>query len=92
MAIFTYRAKDLEGEVHTGDIEVADLHSAISILRKKGLVVITVNPKAESRINFIDGFVNRISFNTLVTFTRQLATMVSAGLTLSEAIDILQEQ
>jgi type II secretory pathway component PulF len=92
MAIFTYKAKDLEGEVHTGDIEVADQHAATSILRKKGLVVISVNPKAESKLNFIDQFVNRVSFSSLVTFTRQLATMINAGLTLSEAIDILYQQ
>lgn len=92
MAIYTYKAKDLEGVDHTGDIEVADLHSAVSILRKKGLIVISVNPKAESRINFIGKIVHRVSFNTIVTFTRQLATMINAGLTLSEAIDILQEQ
>src|SRR5688572_26758602 len=92
MSIFTYKAKDLEGETHTGDIDVADQHTAISILRKKGLVVISVNPKAESRLNFLDKFINRVSFNSLVTFTRQLSTMINAGLTLSEAIDILTEQ
>lgn len=92
MAIFTYKAKDLEGEVHTGDIEVADQHSAVSILRKKGLIVITVTPKEDSRINFLDKIIHKVSFTSIVNFTRQLATMINAGLTLSEAIDILQEQ
>lgn len=92
MAIYTYKAKDLEGETHTGDIEVADQHSAVSILRKKGLVVISVKPKEESKINFLDKTFNRVSFTTITNFTRQLATMINAGLILSEAIDILQEQ
>ncbi len=92
MAIFTYKAKDLEGQTHTGDIEVSDQHSAVSILRKKGLIVISVSPKRVSSGGFLDKIINRVGFNTVVTFTRQLSTMINAGLTLSEALDILQEQ
>ncbi|MBI4038181.1 type II secretion system F family protein [Candidatus Daviesbacteria bacterium] len=89
---FFYKAKDKQGEEHQGVIESVDLHTAVLLLRKRGLVVISVTPKAESGDNFLARLFDRVSFSELVTMTRQLATMVSAGLTLSESVDILEEQ
>ncbi len=37
-------------------------------------------------------YFNRISFNDIVNLTRQLSTMITAGLTLSEALSILRMQ
>ncbi len=92
MAEFIYTAKDSKGIDHIGTVEVPDIHSAAVILRKKGLIVISVKPKGVSSIKFIDKFLNRVSFSDLVVITRQLATMISSGLVLSDAIDILEEQ
>ncbi|TSC66681.1 MAG: Uncharacterized protein CEO21_120 [Microgenomates group bacterium Gr01-1014_80] len=92
MAIYNYKAKDTEGELHEGEIESTDEHAALTLLRRKRLIVISVKAKPGSKFNFFDKIFNRVSFGALVTMTRQLATMVSAGLVLSEAIDILQEQ
>lgn len=90
--IFRYKTKDQSGSLHEGEIETSDEHAATSLLRKKGLIVISIKAKQEGRISFLNNFFNKVSFNEIVTFTRQLATMVSAGLVLSEALDILQEQ
>lgn len=92
MAEFVYRSKDLNGEVHTGTIQSPDVKTAAAVLRKKGLIVISLNSKLGAGNNFIERFLNRVSFTDLVIITRQLATMVSAGLVLSEALDILEEQ
>src|SRR3989344_320014 len=92
MAECVYLAKDLQGEEHTGTIETPDVHSATQTIRKKGLIVISIKLKNESSIKFLDKFLNRVGFADLVVVTRQLATMISAGLVLSEAIDILEEQ
>ncbi len=89
---FIYRSKDRQGVSHNGEIEAADLHSAVIILRGKGLVLISITPKAPQAGAFLNKLFNRVSFNQIVTLTRQLATMVSAGLTLSESMDILYEQ
>lgn len=88
---FIYKAKDLKGELHKGEIESSDVHLASAILRKKGLVVIDLK-EVISKENFFSKIFNQISFEDQVTVTRQLATMVGAGLVLSESIDILQEQ
>lgn len=92
MAEFVYKAKDIQGNDHTGSVQSPDLHSAATILRKKGLIVISLNPKNAPANRFLARFLDRVSFSDLVIMTRQLATMVSSGLVLSEAIDILEEQ
>ena len=92
MAECIYEGKESNGVAHTGTIQSPDLHSAAIILRKKGLIVISVNAKNDVSAPIIGNFLNRVSFTELVICTRQLATMVSSGLVLSEAIDILVEQ
>ncbi len=89
---FIYKAKDTHGNDHSGTIQSPDLHSSAVVLRKKGLIVISLKPKNDSANSFLGRIFNRVSFSELVIITRQLATMVSAGLVLSEAIDILEEQ
>lgn len=89
---FIYKAKDLQGEDHTGSVQSPDAHSAVAIIRKEGLIVVSLNPKNPPVGGILGNFLNRVSFSELVVITRQLATMVSSGLVLSEAIDILEEQ
>ncbi len=92
MAVFNYLAKDLSGNEHTGSIETSDLRNVARILGKKGYITISIKEKKETQIKIFDKFFNKVSFSELVMMTRQLATMVQAGLVLSEALDILSEQ
>ena len=92
MAEFLYKAKDLQGNDHNGSVESPDAHSAVAVIRKKNLIIISLVPKNSGTNNFLDRFLNKVSFSDLVIITRQLATMISSGLVLSEAIDILEEQ
>ena len=92
MPIFTYNARDLQGVDHKGTIETADESQVARILSKKGLIVVSIKKKDNNKKNFLDKYLNRISFGDLVVSTRQLATMVESGLVLSESLDILTEQ
>lgn len=92
MADFLYKTKDRGGNYVQGVIQSHDMRSAAITLRKKGLIVISLNAKDQSSIKFLDKILNRVSETAIVIMTRQLATMVSSGLVLSEAIDILEEQ
>lgn len=89
---FLYKAKDVEGNSHSGSVESPDLHSAAAVIRKQNLIIISLNPKKSSADSFLGRLLNRVNFSELVIITRQLATMVSSGLVLSEAVDILEEQ
>ncbi len=92
MAEFIYHAKDVKGADHTGSVQSADTRSAAAILRKKGLIIISLKSKEHFDNKFLNKLLNRVNFTELVIMTRQLATMVSSGLVLSDAIDILEEQ
>src|SRR3989338_2110919 len=89
---FIYKAKDVQNSYHEGNIQSADAHSAAMVLRKKGLIVISLSSKESPGNNFFSKFLSRVNFTELVITTRQLATMVSSGLVLSDAIDVLEEQ
>ncbi|TSC87421.1 MAG: Uncharacterized protein G01um10147_598 [Microgenomates group bacterium Gr01-1014_7] len=92
MAEFLYKAKDNKGEDHAGSVQSTDVHQAASALRRRGLIVITLKLKESTGNRFLGRLFNRVNFSELVILTRQLATMVSSGLVLSDAIDILYEQ
>lgn len=92
MPVFTYAAKDMKGEYHKGDIESADEFQAATLLRRKRLIIISIKEKNKNQENLFDRYFNKVPFSDVVIMTRQLATMIQAGLVLSEALDILQDQ
>lgn len=89
---FNYKAKDMQGNEHIGSVQSPDVRSAASTIRKEGLIVISLSPRKSSINRSLDRFINRVGFSEIVILTRQLATMVSSGLVLSEAVDILEDQ
>lgn len=93
MANFKYIAKDSEGKSLNGFFEAADYAAAIDALRKKGLIIVSVN-EALSKFKFSTPSFGKkkIKMDDLVVFSRQLATMVDAGIPLVGALDILGEQ
>lgn len=92
MPIFSYTAKDMNGEYHKGEVETVDEFQAATLLRRKRLIIISIKEKNKGKENFIEKIMNRIPFSAVVVMTRQMATMIQAGLVLSEALDILQDQ
>ncbi len=92
MPIYTYQARDLEGNDHKGSIETSDESNAAKVLLRKGLVVTSLKEQKDRSLKALDKIFNKVSFDDLVISTRQLATMIDSGLVLSEAIDILSAQ
>jgi type IV pilus assembly protein PilC len=95
MPNFKYSCKDRTGKPITGSIETKDRQAVIEMLRKKDLIIISVSEEAQRQkisIPFFSGRKKKIRLDDLVMFSRQLATMVDAGITLVAALDILGEQ
>ena len=94
MPNFKYVAKDQEGKNLTGILETVDRQGAIAQLRKKDLIIISVSESKPgfklSSLSF--GPKKKVKLEDLVIFSRQLATMVDAGIPLVGALDILGEQ
>ncbi len=92
MEKFRYKAKDKDGKLVEGLIEAIGLDQAAKILREKELLVISLAPKGENiTIQLRKGF-GRVTSQDKVNFTRQLSTMINAGLTITKALRILENQ
>lgn len=93
MAKFRYTAKGMGGESAKGIVEARDEKQAARILRERNLVIISVKPEGKNPLaNVRQGIMGRVGLADLVKFTRQLATMFSAGLPITDALTILQNQ
>lgn len=93
MEKFRYKAKDNQGKTIEGLVEATDPKGAVKILQSKGLLVISIVPKGKDLVTEARvGIFRRISTSDKVNFTRQLATMVAAGLPLTDALTILEAQ
>lgn len=73
-------------------MEAAEVNQAAKILRERGLLVINLSQKGDDLILQVKRGLGRITNQDKVNFTRQLSTMVNAGLTITEALSILELQ
>jgi len=92
MKRYRYKAKNKKGEIIVGEVEASNAQLAAKLVRQKGLVVFSIIPIGISVFGFLTRFRNRVTFSDLTVFTRQLATMINAGLPLTEALLILRAQ
>jgi len=92
MEKFKYRAKDKDGKTVEGLVEASNINQAAKILRERELLVIALTPKGESLTTTVKRGLGRINNQDKVNFTRQLSTMINAGLTITEALSILEVQ
>lgn len=92
MKRFNYKAKNKVGKLVTGEVEAVDEVNAARLVHSKGLLVLSIKQVFENPIVFIKNLKNRITPSDVVTFTRQFATMVNAGLPITESLIILKSQ
>ncbi|MBI5709236.1 MAG: type II secretion system F family protein [Candidatus Eisenbacteria bacterium] len=91
MPVFTWKGRTLAGESQTGEIEVGRQEEAVEVLRKRKILVTSLSPKGGGfRMPKLGG--SGVSTKDLAIFTRQFATMISAGLPLVQCLDILAKQ
>lgn len=90
MIRFRFKAKTRDGLTRKGIVEAQSLASAANVLREQGLVIVELHELSASSSIFSMG--NKVKFEDIVNFTRQLSTMIGAGLPLTDALSILQVQ
>ncbi len=91
MPVYVWKGRTLAGEAQAGEIEVARADEAMEILRKKRVFVTSIKPKGGGfALPKMGG--GGVSTKELAIFTRQFATMISAGLPLVQCLDILSKQ
>lgn len=89
---YFYRAKDKNGKLILGEVEAASKEAAARLVRKTGLVVISISTSGGSIMGFLNSYKSRITTSDVANFTRQLSTMINAGLPVTDALAIQQEQ
>lgn len=97
MPKFSYKVRDSQDRIITGQMDGVALEEVLDKLAEKELVPITVNElnfdgtkKGETVLEKIKASFNRmqtrVPMKSVVFFTRQLATMLEAGVPLSQAL------
>ncbi|HIA27804.1 MAG TPA: type II secretion system F family protein [Planctomycetes bacterium] len=103
MKSFEYRSKNQHGKAISGKIEAHTETEAVAELRRRGLTVMAITSRRKSsrsttRSSFFrmeigrKGRGGKVRPKDLVPATRQLATMISAGIPIVEALEVLEEQ
>lgn len=93
MAKFEYKAVDRANKSVSGSIDAATASSARTTLQKQGLRPIMIKPvkgRGNIKIPFVGG--GKVKSRDMVIFTRQLATMINAGVPLIRSLNTLVEQ
>lgn len=93
MAVFTYRATDLNGVVTEGSMEVRDEQAVVARLQGDGKIPIRVaeerGPEPSSIDISIRSLFSRVSKRDVLTLTQEMATLLEAGLPLDRSLTIL---
>ena len=92
-ATYVYKVRDRAGAVHQGTLEAQSEQLVIAKLREMGYVPVSVKQRGRSMAaadKSIGG--KKVDLRAVAIFSRQLATMVNAGLTIIRALGILTEQ
>jgi len=91
VSTFTFKAMDVAGAPMRGQVDAESKQAVSDQLRARGLVILEIAEKHSSRELNITLF-ERITLSDLAIFSRQLATMVSSGMTILRALFVLEEQ
>lgn len=95
MATFMWQGVGSRGETLQGEMEAATREAVISRLRSQRIRPKANKIRAKRKLDQelkIPGLGEKVSQKDIVIFTRQLATMIDAGLPIVQALDILAQQ
>lgn len=83
---FSYKAANRSGLIETGKIEAASREQLVVILKSKSLFPVEIKTASDSSLSL---FTKRFSRKERLTFTRQLAGLLSSGIGLEKALAII---
>jgi general secretion pathway protein F len=88
VAIFSYRATSLDGQITEGVIEASDDRAAADMRKNSGVIPLRITaPKEGTRKRLM----SRSPKGNILTFTTELSALLHAGLPLDRSLNILSE-
>lgn len=91
MLTFQYTAKTSEGKAAKGLVEAETESAAAKLIIARGLTPLEIHAKGQSG-SILSKFTNRISTKDKIIFTRQMSTLINAGLPLTQSLRTVAEQ
>jgi len=91
MATYVFKAMDLAGTPAKGEVEADSKQAVAEQLKERGLVVVDIAQKYRSK-ELTLGFMDRVGAKDLAVASRQLATMVTSGMSILRALHVLEAQ
>jgi len=92
MPVFVWKGTTSNGEIQKGEIEAQDEQAARRLLRQQRVSPSKIKAKPKDLLENIAFFQTKVSTKDIVVFTRQLSTMIDAGLPLVQGLEILASQ
>lgn len=90
MPDFSYTALDRDGQKSSGVLIAANREAALSMLHSQGIKPLIIKEAKAKKDSF--GLHKKVKIKDLVIFTRELSTMISAGVPLPRGLDTLAAQ
>jgi type IV pilus assembly protein PilC len=92
MKKFQYKVIDGESKTHAGLVEAVDKSQASEILRNRGYMVLRIDDERSDLLSDVTSYFRKPGLEDISNFTRQLSTMISAGLSIVNSLEILKKQ
>ena len=92
MTLYYWTGKNTRGTIEKGQMEAINADIVKSQLIKMRIVPISIKKKKNNLFNNFSLFQPKVSKKDIILFVRQLSTMINAGLTITQCLDILQAQ
>ena len=91
MSTYVFKAIDLTGGKARGEVEADSKQAVSDQLKQRGLIVLDIVDKHTSRQIEL-AFLKSVKANDLAIFSRQLATMITSGMSILRSLYVLEEQ
>src|ERR1700753_4154979 len=91
MSTYVFKAIDLAGGKARGEVEADSKQAVSDQLKQRGLIVLDISDKHGSKEIELK-FLKHVKANDLAIFSRQLATMISSGMSILRSLYVLEEQ
>jgi type II secretory pathway component PulF len=98
MPVFTYTGEDREGQSVTESVSAPDRFAVYAVARENGHTVTSIKeasrfmPGGGFDMQRINAFLSRVKDDEIVMVTRNLGSMITAGLTVSRALSVIERQ
>ncbi|HEY4478401.1 MAG TPA: type II secretion system F family protein [Candidatus Paceibacterota bacterium] len=94
MSHFIYKAKKLGGQIYKGEKDAKDRYELYKMIKESGEEIVSVEEKKKFTFfkNIDIPFLNSVKSQDKINFARNLGSMISAGLSMSRALSVMERQ